>query len=160
MTDAFATSLTPASNKTVSSSNDAWIRSRLNRVGLRPTKQRIALGHLLFGSGDRHISAEELHHEATLAAVPVSLATVYNTLHQFTDAGLLREVTVESNRTYFDTNTHDHHHMFIEGLNEVVDVPLDAVSLSDVPTVPDGYEVVRVDVVVRVRPKMTDTKTL
>lgn len=141
------------SQSTSSDRDEKWVTSRLRTVGLRPTKQRVALGQILFGSGDRHVSAEELHDEAIAASVPVSLATVYNTLHQFTDAGLLREVTVESNRTYFDTNTYDHHHMFIEGLNQVVDVPLDAVSLSDVPKVPDGYEVVRVDVVVRVRPK-------
>lgn len=151
MKDVSSTSPLPARNKSAGLPDDSLVRSRLNRVGLRPTKQRIALGQLLFGSGDRHISAEELHDEALSASVPVSLATVYNTLHQFTDAGLLREVTVESNRTYFDTNTHDHHHMFIEDLNKVEDVPLDAVSLSEVPTVPEGYEVVRVDVVVRVR---------
>jgi len=130
-----------------------WIKDRLRTVGLRPTKQRVALGSLLFGAGDRHISAEDLHLEATAASVPVSLATVYNTLHQFTDAGLLREVSVDSNRTYFDTNTHHHHHMFIEGENEVVDIPVDTVVLSDVPVVPDGYELVQVDVVMRVRPK-------
>lgn len=133
--------------------NETWLRERLRSVGLRPTRQRIALGEILFGRGDRHVSAEELHEEAIGASVPVSLATIYNTLHQFTSAGLLREVAVESNRTYFDTNTHDHHHMFIEDKNIVVDVPLDAVTLREAPRVPDDYEVVRVDVVVRVRAK-------
>ena len=133
--------------------SEGCILSRLRSVGLRPTRQRIALGELLFAQGARHVSAEELHEEAIRAKVPVSLATIYNTLHQFTAAGMLREVAVESSKTYFDTNTHDHHHMFIEGEERVVDVPLDAVVLKDTPDVPDDYEVVRVDVVVRVRRK-------
>src|SRR5262245_42882106 len=86
----------------------------LKRAGLRPTRMRIALGSLLFGSGDRHVTAEMLHMEAISSAIPVSLATVYNTLHQFTEAGLLREVAVEGSKTYFDTNTSDHHHFYFE----------------------------------------------
>src|ERR1700722_15326672 len=87
---------------------------RLRAVGLRPTRQRIALARLLFDGGDRHITAEQLHGEALGAVIRVSLATVYNTLHQFTDAGLLREVVVEPGRSYFDSNTTDHHHFFCE----------------------------------------------
>src|SRR4029077_14779287 len=80
------------------------VKSMLHQVGLRPTRQRMALGWLLFGKGDRHLTAEMLYEEATLAKVPVSLATVYNTLNQLTDAGLLRQVSVDGTKTYFDTN--------------------------------------------------------
>jgi Fe2+ or Zn2+ uptake regulation protein len=80
------------------------IIERLRAVGLRPTRQRLALTQLLFNRGDRHVTAEQLHGEALASAIPVSLATVYNTLHQFTAAGLLREVVVEPGRSYFDTN--------------------------------------------------------
>src|SRR5690349_5172295 len=90
------------------------IRSMLRGSGLRPTRQRLALAELLYGKGNRHISAEGLHEEAMVQRVPVSLATVYNTLHQFTEAGLLREVAVDGSKTYFDTNTSDHHHFFVE----------------------------------------------
>ena len=91
------------------------VKAMLREVGLRPTRQRMALGWILFGKGDRHISAEMLYEEATRAKVPVSLATVYNTLHQFTDVGLLRQVAVDGSKTYFDTNASDHHHFFVEG---------------------------------------------
>ena len=90
------------------------ILSRLRAAGLRPTRQRLALARLLFEADDRHVTAEQLHGEAAAAAIPVSLATVYNTLHQFTTAGLLREVVVEPGRSYFDTNIDDHHHFFCE----------------------------------------------
>src|SRR5881275_2584811 len=126
------------------------LRGRLRRVGLRPTRQRVALGWLLFGKGDRHITAEKLYEEATGARVAISLATVYNTLHQFTEAGLLREVAVDGSKTYFDTNTSDHHHFFVEDDNEVFDIPV-GVDVSRIPEPPPGYEISRVDVVVRLR---------
>ncbi len=100
------------------------IETRLRGAGLRPTRQRVALGDLLFAKGDRHLTVEELHEEAVAARVPVSLATVYNTLHQFTEAGLIRVLAVESARTYFDTNISDHHHFFVEGQDEVLDIPI------------------------------------
>ena len=126
---------------------------RLRNAGLRPTRQRMSLGELLFSKGNRHVSAEALHEEAVAANVPVSLATVYNTLHQFTEAGLLRAVAVESSKTYFDTNTTDHHHFFIEEENRVVDVPASHISVSDLPEPPQGMEIARVDVIVRLRNK-------
>ena len=95
----------------------------LRQVGLRPTRQRMALGWILFGKGDRHLTAEMLYEEASRAKVPVSLATVYNTLHQFTEVGLLRQVAVDGSKTYFDTNTSGHHHFFVEGENELLDIP-------------------------------------
>ncbi|MEP0235493.1 iron response transcriptional regulator IrrA [Roseibium sp.] len=125
----------------------------LRSAGLRPTRQRVSLAEILYSKGDRHISAELLHEEAVEADVPVSLATVYNTLHQFTEAGLLREVAIDGNKTYFDTNVSDHHHFFIEGENKVIDIPGDGVGIGRIPQAPDGMEVVRVDVIVRVRQK-------
>ena len=126
---------------------------KLRDAGLRPTRQRLSLAHLLFSKGNRHVSAEALHEEAIIARIPVSLATVYNTLHQFNEAGLLRAVAVESSKTYFDTNTSDHHHFFIEEENRVVDVPASHITVSDLPEPPQGMEVARVDVIVRLRAK-------
>jgi len=128
-------------------------RQRVSDVGLRPTRQRVALADLLFAKGDRHLSAEELHEEALTAGVTVSLATVYNTLHQFTEAGLLRILALESSRTYFDTNTSDHHHFFIEGENRVMDIDHGPVTVSNLPEPPEGMEVANVDIIVRLRPK-------
>ena len=131
----------------------ADVRGMLRGAGLRPTRQRLALAEILFSKGNRHVSAELLHEEAVSERVPISLATVYNTLHQFTEAGLLREVAVEGTKTYFDTNTDNHHHFFIEGENRVVDIPDHSLSVNAVPRPPEGMEVVRVDVVVRLRRK-------
>lgn len=124
---------------------------RLRSVGLRPTRQRLALARLLFDEADRHVTAERLHGEAQRAGIRVSLATIYNTLHQFTEAGLLREVVVDSQRTYFDTNTSDHHHFFDEGSGELIDIAGRNIVLTGLPEAPDGAQVTRVDVVVRVR---------
>jgi Fur family iron response transcriptional regulator len=125
----------------------------IRRAGLRPTQQRLSLGKLLFGAGDRHVTAEMLHAEAIRARMPVSLATVYNTLRQFTEAGLLRELTVDGARAYFDTNLGDHHHFFVEGEEVLSDVPAGALNLQALPDPPEGMEIVRVDVVVRLRRK-------
>ncbi|MCO5082148.1 MAG: transcriptional repressor [Rhizobiaceae bacterium] len=129
------------------------IDQRVRDAGLRPTRQRIALATLLFAKGDRHLSAEELHEEALVAGVPVSLATVYNTLHQFTEAGLLRILAIEGVKTYFDTNTSDHHHFFIEGENRVFDIDAGPVRVENLPEPPDGMEIANVDIVIRLRPK-------
>ena len=133
---------------------DDDLEIRVREAGLRPTRQRIALAELLFAKGDRHLSAEELHEEALAAGVAVSLATVYNTLHQFTEAGLLRILALEGSRTYFDTNTSDHHHFFIEGENRVVDIEAAPVSVHNLPEPPEGMEIVNVDIIVRLRPKV------
>ncbi|MDJ1158772.1 Fur family transcriptional regulator [Chelatococcus sp. SYSU_G07232] len=129
------------------------LRERLRRVGLRPTRQRVSLGWLLFAKGDRHVTAEMLYEEATRARVPVSLATVYNTLHQFTEAGLLRELAVDGSKTYFDTNVSDHHHFFVEGDEKLMDIPGPGIAVSDLPEAPEGMEIARVDVIVRLRRK-------
>jgi Fur family transcriptional regulator, iron response regulator len=127
------------------------VKSMLRDVGLRPTRQRMALGWILFAKGDRHITAEMLYEEATKAKVPVSLATVYNTLHQFTDVGLLRQVAVDGSKTYFDTNATQHHHFFVEGENALLDIPDTDVVVGKTPIPPEGYEIARIDVVVCLR---------
>lgn len=129
------------------------LRNRLRAVNLRPTRQRVALGWLLFAKGDRHVTAEMLYDEASKARVPVSLATIYNTLHQFTQAGLLRELAVDGSKTYFDTDVSEHHHFFVEGENTVLDLPGVDLEVGGIDKVPDGYEVARVDIVVRLRRK-------
>ncbi|MBB3396666.1 MULTISPECIES: iron response transcriptional regulator IrrA [unclassified Rhizobium] len=129
------------------------IEARLRHAGLRPTRQRVALGDLLFAKGDRHLTVEELHEEAVQAGVPVSLATVYNTLHQFTEAGMIRVLAVESAKTYFDTNISDHHHFFIEGENDVLDIPVSNLTIGNLPEPPEGLEIAHVDVVIRLRQK-------
>ncbi len=122
----------------------------LRAAGLRPTRQRLALARLLFDKGDRHVTAEQVHGEALAASVPVSLATVYNTLHQFIAAGLLREVVVNSGRSYFDTNVSDHHHFFVEDSGRLVDIPGDHVAVTSLPAPPAGTAIRRVDVIIRV----------
>jgi len=129
------------------------VKAMLRQVGLRPTRQRMALGWLLFGKGERHLTAETLYEEATRAKVVVSLATVYNTLHQFTEVGLLRQVGVDGAKAYFDTNVGAHHHFFIEGSDELLDIPRTDVIVGKTPEPPEGYEIARVDVVVRLRKK-------
>jgi Fur family iron response transcriptional regulator len=137
----------------MTSTATAPAETRLRRAGLRPTRQRVALADLLFAKGDRHLTVEELHEEAVAAGVPVSLATVYNTLHQFTEAGMIRVLAVESARTYFDTNVSDHHHFFVEGRNEVLDIPVSNIEIGNLPPAPEGMEIAHVDVVIRLRPK-------
>ena len=129
------------------------VKAMLRQVGLRPTRQRMALGWLLFGKGDRHLTAEMLYDEASRAKVPVSLATIYNTLHQFKEVGLLRQVAVDGSKAYFDTNTSAHHHFFVEGEGELLDIPDASMLVGSDPTPPEGFEIERVDVIVRLRRK-------
>ena len=138
---------TARSTKTLTAQTTA----RLRQSGLRPTRQRVELASLLFDDCDRHVTAESLHDEITKAGVKVSLATVYNTLHQFTDAGLLRQVIVDAARSYFDTNTGDHQHFFLENEGLLIDIPGETIAVAGVPAPPPGLAVDRVDVVVRVR---------
>jgi len=125
------------------------VLDRLRAAGLRPTRQRLALAKLLFENGDRHITAEQLHSEALGSSIRVSLATVYNTLHQFTEATLLREIVVDSGRSYFDTNISTHHHFFYEETGELCDIPDDQIDVSQLPKAPEGTSIKQVDVVVR-----------
>lgn len=126
------------------------VLERLRSVGLRPTRQRLALARLLFDAGDRHVTAEQLHREAQATKIRLSLATVYNTLHQFTAQGLLREVVAEPGRSYFDTNVSNHHHFFFVSEGRLEDIPVEQVELARLPAPPAGTCISRVDVIVRV----------
>ncbi len=121
--------------------------------GLRPTRQRLLLAELLFGRGHRHATAEMLHVEVVAAGERVSLATVYNTLHQFKRAGLLRELAIDGSKAYFDTNTSNHNHFFYEREGRLVDIPEDSIQVDGVPDAPDGMMISHIDVVVRLAPK-------
>ena len=129
------------------------MKDRLREVGLRPTRPRVALAIILFGKGDRHVSAEVLFEEASGAEVSVSLATIYNTLNEFTKVGFLRQVAIISSKSYFDTNNTEHHHYYLEDRHELMDIPPTDVAVGKVPVPPEGYEIARVDVVVRLRRK-------
>lgn len=129
------------------------VGNMLRDAGMRLTRQRIALGRLLYAGGDRHLTAEMLHEEANRARIPVSLATVYNALHQFAEAGLLRELAIDGPKMWFDTNMSEHHHFLIEDENVLVDIPTNGVSIGSLTAVPDGMEVERVEIVVRLRRK-------
>lgn len=131
------------------------VEHKIRSAGLRPTRQRVALARLLFGRGHRHLAAEDLHLEATARGIAVSVATVYNTLRQFTEAGLLRILSVEGNRTWFDTDVSEHHHFFVEGSQEILDAPSGTMTLSNLPPPPEGMQICGIDVVIRIRTKKT-----
>lgn len=124
----------------------------LSRGGLRPTRQRIALAALLVGDGrNRHVTAESLFEAAMASGESVSLATVYNTLRAFCDAGLMQEITVDGSKSYFDTNMHDHPHFFWEDEGRLSDAPADELQIARLPKAPDGAEISKIDVVIRLR---------
>jgi Fur family iron response transcriptional regulator len=129
--------------------SDTDITQRLRKAGLRPTRQRMALGALLFGKGDRHVSAELLHAEAVAAGEKVSLATVYNTLHQLKRAGLVRELAIGGSKAFFDTNVSNHNHFYIENEGLLMDIPSESVHVAGLPEPPEGMRIAHVDVVVR-----------
>ncbi|MQQ09250.1 transcriptional repressor [Epibacterium sp. SM1979] len=121
-------------------------------AGLRPTRQRLALAELLVGDGNhRHVTAESLFESAKDRGAAVSLATVYNTLRAFCDAGVLQEITVDGSKSYFDTNTHDHPHFYHENEARLSDAPSEELVIKQLPTAPDGFEIASVDVVIRLR---------
>ena len=123
----------------------------LRAAGLRFTRQRQALASILFDGAHKHLTAEQVHAAARKKRMRVSLATVYNALHQFTSAGLLREIVIDSSRVYFDTNTGDHHHFFEENTGCLTDVPASSVHIAKLPKVPAGARLDRVDVIIRLR---------
>ena len=129
------------------------MKALLRKAGLRPTRQRINLGWLLFGKSNRHITADVLHLEATQAKVPISLATVYNTLNLFTEAGILRQLAFDGSKSFFDTNTSPHHHFFVEGENFLIDIVADDLAFGKIPTPPEGHEITRIDVAVHLSAK-------
>lgn len=131
----------------------AVLVSRLRAAGLRPTQQRIALATLLFqGEQPRHVTAEQLFAGATAAGVPISLATVYNTLRQFTAAGLLQQVVLEAGRCHFDTNVEPHQHVIMNDGNHILDIDAAEVMFSRLPPPPEGTEIDRIEVIIRVKP--------
>ena len=141
----------PWPQKTPSSCPISAVKARLRTAGLRPTRQRMALGWLLFAKGDRHVSAEMLYEEAIRAREPLSLATVYNTLRQFSESGLLRQVSVSGPKTFFDTNVSEHHHFYNEEDETVVDIPGSTIQVAGLPQAPEGMEISSVEVIVRLR---------
>ena len=125
---------------------------RLREAGLRPTRQRIILGELLFAKGDRHVTAEMLYGEATEANLQLSMATVYNTLNQFTQAGLLRRIGPDGSRSFFDTNTSVHPHFYLHGEDILIDVP-ETLVLDQMPEALPGHEISRLDIIIHIRRK-------
>ncbi len=123
----------------------------LRNAGLRPTRQRLGLAKLLFEGDNQHVTAEMLHRKAVKTGLSVSLATVYNVLHQFNKVGLLHEIVVEAGRSYFDTNTTYHHHIFDEDSRELKDIEADQVKLTGLPEIPAGQEFSRIDIILRVK---------
>ncbi|MEO9819679.1 MAG: iron response transcriptional regulator IrrA [Paracoccaceae bacterium] len=138
--------MTPSLHKT----GAKWLQG----AGLRPTRQRVALAALLVGDGQhRHVTAESLFASVKTEGESVSLATVYNTLRAFCDAGLMQEVMVDGSKSYFDTNTHDHPHFFWEDEARLTDAPADQLVIAQIPDAPEGAEIASVDVVIRLRRK-------
>jgi len=136
--------------------HDKVLENQLRALGLRPTKQRLALASMIFSGNDRHLCAEELYEEALDSQLDVSLATIYNTLRQFTDVGLLRVIAIEGSRTWFDTNTSDHHHFYDDYANEIIDIPAETADkplITNLPTPPEGMEISHIDMIIRIRPK-------
>jgi len=125
------------------------LAARLKAHGLRTTLPRLMLADLLFAQGNRHVTAEKLHAEARAAGLKVSQATIYNTLNQFSEAGLLREVQVDQARSYFDTNLDEHHHFYVEEEGRLIDIPQEAIALERLPESPEGFAIAGVDVVIR-----------
>ncbi|HVQ72602.1 MAG TPA: Fur family transcriptional regulator [Bradyrhizobium sp.] len=125
----------------------------LRQAGLRPTRQRLMLGAFLFSKGGRHVTADMIYTEAVAANIPISRATVYNTLNQFTHAGLLRQIGVDGSKSFFDTNPGAHHHFFVDHEDRLLDVPAPGVAIEQLPEPLPGYEVVGVDVIVHLRQK-------
>lgn len=128
---------------------------RLRDAGLRPTRQRMLLSELLFSRGDRHVTAEMLFAEAAEANIQLSLATVYNTLNQFTQAGLLRRIGPDGSRSFFDTNTTVHPHFYLHGEDILIDVP-ETLVLAQMPEPLPGHEISRLDIIIHIRRKAAD----
>jgi Fur family transcriptional regulator, iron response regulator len=125
------------------------IVSKLQSAGLRATPKRIAIGGLLLDGVDRHVTADDVAAMARKAGVRVSLATVYNTLNQFVAAGLMKRIILDTDRTYFDTNVSEHHHLFFEDAGRLHDVPGDSIRVEGLPPLPKGAKVRSIDVIVR-----------
>lgn len=135
---------------------EAAMSERLRAHGMRPTRQRLALAQLIFGRGHRHISAEDLHKETQQAGYALSLATVYNSLQRFHEAGLLRIIIGEGSKRWFDTNLSDHHHFYVEDTQAILDAPAGengAPQIENLPSPPEGMEIAQIDLMIRLRRK-------
>lgn len=133
--------------------SDPAIAARLRKAGLRPTRQRLQISKLLFGASHRHITADDLFQEIQATGEHLSLATIYNSLHHFSEAGLLRRICTGSERVYFDTDTGDHHHFYMQAEDRIVDAPAGDTIINRLPKAPEGYEITKVDVVIHLKPK-------
>ena len=127
----------------------AYVHGLLKAANLRPTRQRVALARFLFSAGHRHVTADDLHRDAIVSGESLSLATVYNTLNQFAEAGLVRKVSVEGEHTWYDTDTESHQHFYIEAEDRIIDVPVDEMQFGKLPEPPAGYVISKVDVLIR-----------
>ena len=136
--------------KQVVTSGDAELAERLRAAGLRPTRQRLLIAGLLLDGRHRHVSADSLAREIRETGTHMAGGTVYNTLNQFTDAGLLRRVTVHNEHSVFDTNTDHHHHFYDSDRDQLIDIPADQVTLADLPGAPDGHDIRSVDVLIHI----------
>lgn len=132
-------------------SSETDIRSLLKKAGLRSTRQRIALGNLLFQGGHRHITADDLHTAMIRAGVPLSLATVYNALNQFTSAGLLRKINIAGEQAYYDTDPQSHQHFYIEAEQKIINIPAGTIHFKELPAPPEGYAISNIEVIIQLR---------
>lgn len=126
------------------------IQARLRAADLRPTRQRLSLAGLLFVAGNRHVTAEQLRAEARALRMPLSLATVCNTLRQFAAVGLIREIALYGHTVWYDTDTGPHSHYFDEDRQALSDIPFDVTRDLKIQA-PPGRKIVGVDVIVRLR---------
>ncbi len=127
------------------------IRPILQKAGLRPTRQRLILGQFLLSGQHQHISADELHLLTMQSGFSMSLATVYNTLNQFAEAGLIRKISVSGQRTFFDTNAHNHQHFYLEDEDRMIDIGGVPLMLSPAPQAPAGYTITKIDILVSLK---------
>lgn len=138
--------------------NVSHIREALSKAGMRPTRQRMAIGNLLLCGDHQHVSADELHLKLGQTGYTMSLATVYNTLNQFASAGLIRKISVSGQRTFFDTNAHNHQHFYLEDEDRMIDISGDILQLQPMPLAPSGYHITKIDVLISLK-KNTPVKT-
>jgi Fur family iron response transcriptional regulator len=125
---------------------------RLSGCGIRPTAQRVRIASLLL-SAPQHLSAEQILANLRSSGARVSKATVYNTLNLFASHGLIRQLSVDGSRAWFDSNVEPHYHFHDLASGALIDVPVPAVEFSRLPSPPPGTEVAGIDLVIRLRKK-------
>ena len=147
----FQSMTTDATHMTGTAEQMTNLADRLRQHGMRPTRQRVRLASLLLESGDQHISPDKLYEQINQGGEPIAIGTVYNTLRQFCEAGLIREVQGAGDRFVYDTNLRDHHHFMDVETGELIDIDEQTISLDTLPAVPDGFTLEAVDVTIRIR---------